>query len=459
MTKNNNKASEDQQLSPGRPSGTTKQNVDNDNFTMVSYKKKGQPARTATGTSTTTTRATAAAKINDAILVTLATFATFHYRVFPILEQIANQQELQNNPFVQKCRKATTQGSNKVTATSTFRVIAKALQLNPPDIGAYRSLLQTCPTIDKYIIFMQATQGTNGFLYKLTSSDESTATNTGTALDDQTLVTTQDIETIDSTSYSDTKDDSFTTCYSNNGDFHLMMTTFWPSIQTFIANNPSHEHAKQWTTWMEQGVNQFADLAFVKSILGTETLDQLFIIFRNSPALQDDFELVWDHKINYRPKRQTQSIVTPHRSNMSNDHQTTTSPDTIHNSVMANVIDHPIDFNIFHKKLHTLIDHWAHLPMARQEATWIVWQKWTWKGIKSTSTFTELTKIMDITSLQDYVKKMSAFPCFSTPMFRSGTGYNFPAVRRSLTRRTAEGPGVHSPQQKKYSFSTIANDK
>ena len=139
MTKNNNKASEDQQLSPGRPSGTIKQNVDNDNFTMVSYKKKGQPARTATGTSTTTTRATAAAKINDAILVTLATFATFHYRVFPILEQIANQQELQNNPFVQKCRKATTQGSNKVTATTTFCIIAKALQLSPPDVGAYHS--------------------------------------------------------------------------------------------------------------------------------------------------------------------------------------------------------------------------------------------------------------------------------------------------------------------------------
>jgi hypothetical protein len=146
------------------------------------------------------------------------------------------------------------------------------------------------------------------------------------------LVTTQDTDTIDTTASYDKKDGSFITCYSNNGDFHLIKATFWPSIQVFVENNPSHEHAKQWITWITQGIKPSADLAFVKSILGTKALDQLFLFFRNSPTSQDDFELVWDHKINYRHKTQPQPNTTPHHFNTLNHNQTTTSPDTIHNS-------------------------------------------------------------------------------------------------------------------------------
>jgi hypothetical protein len=32
----------------------------------------------------------------------------------------------------------------------------------------------------------------------------------------------------------------FGICYTNNADFQLMFTTFWPSIQELIRNNPMH---------------------------------------------------------------------------------------------------------------------------------------------------------------------------------------------------------------------------
>ncbi len=144
-------------------------------------------------------------------------------------------------------------------------------------------------------------------------------------------------------------------------------------------------------------------------MLGTESLDQLFLFFRNYPALQDDFELEWAHKINYRHKHQLKPITTPHCSNKNQNH---TSPETIHNSVSATIIDHPIDFGIFHRKVYTLIDHWAHQPIKQNEEGWTIWNKWTWKGLKPNSTFAEIMKIMDINSLQGYVKKMNIFPCF-----------------------------------------------
>jgi hypothetical protein len=80
-----------------------------------------------------------------------------------------------------------------------------------------------------------------------------------------------------------------------------MLAMFWPSIQRFIDENRDHEHARQWSTWMEQGLTKTSDLGFVKQILHTDTLDQLFVFFRDSPALVDTFDIVWDHKINYCP--------------------------------------------------------------------------------------------------------------------------------------------------------------
>lgn len=69
----------------------------------------------------------------------------------------------------------------------------------------------------------------------------------------------------------------FVTCYSNNSVFQVMLSSFWTSIMSFIEQNPEHEHAKQWKLWMEQGFTRESNLTFVKNILQTETLDQLYI--------------------------------------------------------------------------------------------------------------------------------------------------------------------------------------
>jgi hypothetical protein len=131
-----------------------------------------------------------------------------------------------------------------------------------------------------------------------------------------------------------------------------MLTLFWPSIQQFMDNNPTHKHANQWSTCFNQGLNQYLNLALVYSIIGTEILDQLFF-FHDSPAIHPYNELVWDHKINYWLKQPAvfshntgTFTVTPTQANK--DACDDSSHETIHNTVHTDI--HDINFGIFHIK-------------------------------------------------------------------------------------------------------------
>jgi hypothetical protein len=397
-----------------------------DNFTMVSYKKRGTTPR-ATPTRAVSTRAhTAASQLNNASTLSMATFSRFHEQVYRLIMDLAQRNTRSDAPFYQKWKAITTLDSNKVTATSSFRVVAKALQISHTNLGAYVTFLKSCPTISKYMEIIPSPSGSTTFLYRFldvtptnnTSNELSVATPVRDPTDKMDILDTDTITTVRSHEVvqpSQKRSDEFMTCYSNDSDFTAMLGVFWPCIQAFLTENPEHEHAKQWQAWIDQGLNQFSQLTFIKTLLGTETLDQLFLFFRDSPALKDEFDLVWDHKINYRHKNKAAPITPPIQ------HLTSTTVGTIHenpygheetirNTVTAAI--HPINFSIFHKKVLKCIN-WHFQQMSdKSGSNHCQWQTWILRGLGEANTFADVCHIMKIATLSEYVDMLSHIPLF-----------------------------------------------
>lgn len=131
-----------------------------DTFTLVSYKKKGSAARAAEIPSVQTRAAT---KGTNQLVITLSTFGKFHQHIFPILQKICVQQNLQLDPFVVTWRKLTTTHNPKVTATTSFRILAKALGIGTSDIKGYKHNLLSCLTISDYITISDDGSTVTGF--------------------------------------------------------------------------------------------------------------------------------------------------------------------------------------------------------------------------------------------------------------------------------------------------------
>jgi len=158
--------------------------------------------------------------------------------------------------------------------------------------------------------------------------------------------------TISHTLLDNTPKGTLITCYSNDTDFQIMFKLFWPTIQQFIINNPDHDndHSMQWKSWMAQGLDPINDLATPKQILGTTTLDQMYLFFRDSPALVVSFDITWDLKIHYRLRVsmvQEHNVQTPIQVNQTSAGAETDrfkTPVTIHNLINTSRPD--LDFMI-----------------------------------------------------------------------------------------------------------------
>jgi hypothetical protein len=100
---------------------------------------------------------------------TISTFGAFHYRIFPIIQKLVGQTKDPKDPFAIKCRKITTPGANRVTESSSFRTITKALGLNEMDLHGYRSFIESCPNVTNYVTIEDGTVP-NGFVYYLTTN-------------------------------------------------------------------------------------------------------------------------------------------------------------------------------------------------------------------------------------------------------------------------------------------------
>lgn len=193
---------------------------------------------------------------------------------------------------------------------------------------------------------------------------------------------------------------AYHTCYSNNADFRKMLTTFWPCIEKFMHEHPTHEHTKQWQTWINQGLHQHSDLAFVKNILQMDTLDQLFLFFRDSPAIQMGFNIYWDHKINYQSKTVvTVAEITPITTNV--------------NKYMVYLLSLDIEFPVFHQKVFKLIQKWSTTIESKSHPSLLLWKKWLWKGLTQSSTLNQIKHILEILDIAAYMESIFTYPPIS----------------------------------------------
>jgi hypothetical protein len=356
----------------------------------------------------------------DTALVTLAIFAAFHQQVYPIIEKIVGTGRYKENEFVKKWTAATAQSSNKVTATTYFRTISKTFGMGSNDLSGYVQFLKTCPEIERHLLIFPSPSGSNsGFCYKVLMDEEQeeqpslvapeeVITINNTTVDNTTLETSKPNETDVETVITDPTPSPFYTCYNTDADFRIMFRSFWPSIVDFVANNTSHQHAQQWATWMDQGLNSESDLSFVKKLIGCESFDQLFLFFRDSPAIKPSFDLEWNHKINYQPYVGPKAfMVTPARTNKEKDPDFS-SPESYHNTVSADPED--MNFRILHSKIFAAIQQWIKTTPSAHSLHHEQWHKWLWKGLKANGTFTEITRIIEVNNLQSYLDSMTTFP-------------------------------------------------
>jgi hypothetical protein len=92
--------------------------------------------------------------------------------------------------------------------------------------------------------------------------------------------------------------ESWQSCYGTSTDLKEMLTHFWLYIQRFIHDTTDHTHSIQWDHWINHDkLTVDTDLMRLNCILGITTMDQLYIMLRDSPAINAHYDLAWNHKI------------------------------------------------------------------------------------------------------------------------------------------------------------------
>jgi len=408
-------------------------------FTLVSYTR----GKTRAGAATQVTTQTATGKKNETSSMNLVTtwqFKEFQKTVVSIIERILQTESSTDHPFIQRWL-TVKKGSPNVTSTSTFLMVKKAFGLN--DIQEYRLFLLTAPHIGRYMILGEPNPSGTGFYYQvreytnLTDENEPETNNFTTPAPHQSttmnetenhsgdvaesqkvLVSEANTKNNPGNPVSDnmnadeeqiaTTTDSITTngtihkvCYGTFDDFQIMLKDMWPYIDQYMQINPDHDHTKQWNKWKNNGLTIDTDLGTFKQIIGIETLDQLYVILRDSPALNQHFDMVWDHKILYRPKVHVPILL----SNTNNKMERRTY-------LIKTIADMDIEFCIFHSNIFREINQWSTQQTNRQDPKYIQWQKWLFSGLKGIQPTKEIRRIMGVTTILEYVQAVQPYPPF-----------------------------------------------
>jgi hypothetical protein len=162
---------------------------------------------------------------------------------------------------------------------------------------------------------MENRSNTSGFLYHLhdlemaVRNNEEIPQNLDTQVTDIIPTLELDRTCIQDEEYDNTDktDDTITTnpkpykvCYSSDSDIQALLQELWPSVVHYIETHPDHQHSIQWKTWMSQGLPVTSSLGQVKKIMGIETIAQLYLILRDSEAVNTYSHINWDHEIQYK---------------------------------------------------------------------------------------------------------------------------------------------------------------
>jgi hypothetical protein len=101
---------------------------------------------------------------------------------------------------------------------------------------------------------------------------------------------------------------------------------------------------------MAQGLTSTSGLATLKVIVGFEMLDQLYLILRDSLAINMHYNIQWDHKIIYSHQQHLSDIAS---------HANSHSRPTVQTYTICSVIDNDMDFCILHKTVYMEIQQWS----------------------------------------------------------------------------------------------------
>ncbi len=252
--------------------------------------------------------------------------------------------------------------------------MAKALDLR--DLNDYRGLIEKLPNINRYVLFQDNQHLPSGFLYSFTNlpfmekqSKENDKTPSDVTDDQLQSGTDNDciitLSTLDNTM----EIDNYEVCYGNHTDINNMLTAFWPYILKYMNENPEHDHTKQWTTWIKNGMNEQAMLNEIKQLMGvnTNTFDQLYLILQDSPALQPYSDLQWDHKIHYHLK----SCINE-TSDMNLNLET---PELIFGFHTIHQMDESdAEFRVLHKLVFDMINTWSQQDDSKLHDNWMTWK-------------------------------------------------------------------------------------
>jgi hypothetical protein len=263
---------------------------------------------------------------------------------------------VKDHPFTQQWVKAL-KSPHKINGSSTLRAVLKAFNL--ADISDYQKIIQTAPGIDKNVLLEDNKKTGNGFFFlPITPTPPNDTRERATEMQDdeeKSIATITVDEIMNQPSVTAPKEtESIITnstyhkiCYGNPSDFKQLMQDIWPHITNFIEQHPEHNHSKQWCKWINSGLNEHCDLHTLKEITNIASLDQLYLILHDSPAINTHFEIQWDHKIIYKP-------IAPDRIIES------TSNNTAIIYTVRSLADQDMEFCIFHKLVHDKITKWMH---------------------------------------------------------------------------------------------------
>jgi hypothetical protein len=416
--------------------------MDDQNFTVVSYSRKARGnAQDETNNGNTLSQSKLSKKFK---MAAGWFFGEFQKEIFELIQYVITKNTVQDHPFTLRWINATT-GSNKLGPNTSFRAVKRILNLQ--NIQEYRRFISTAPNIQNYIEFQDRKGDVSGFDYYIkpqfmdevltdhkstevsqqqsgkpvsTVTPESvqyTSSNDNDADDaidmNTTLVTKVSSTGYDNEHYGDndslTVDTNKKVCYGTAEDIGELLSDIWVPVLEFITKQPDHEHAKQWSKWIRHGLNQKSELGCIKTIIGIDTLDQLFLLLRDSPALQDIYEITWNHKIMYQLKEQKSTDETqilhqqpPHL----HDHVP-----KIYTVTLANEND--IEFCILHKLVTDSINTWAGSNSAQPDTKWLQWRQWQHAGLKPLMPTKQLRKILSVTNIKEYIQTLQQYPAFA----------------------------------------------